>query len=96
MAIASKRVESILRRLAAEFFQGRSTRRSLLTITSCHLSADGKRAMIVISVMPREETLATYEFAKRQLSEFQEYVRAHARLRSVPFFDVSLADEGEK
>ena len=90
-----ERTESVLRRLAAQFFQNISSA-SLLTVTSCRLSSDGKRATIFVSVLPEEEGPATYEYAKRRLSEFQEYVREHVRIHSVPFFEISLAKEGEK
>lgn len=92
----SERKESILERIAAEFFQKETNGRSLVTVTKCRVSTDGRRATIVLSILPKEETFAAYEFAKRRLHDFQEHVRKHARLRAAPFFEIALADEGDK
>ncbi|MEK7134751.1 MAG: hypothetical protein AAB819_03475 [Patescibacteria group bacterium] len=86
-----EKTESLFQRLAADFFQTVSNGTSLITITACRLSPDGKHAAIVISVLPAAETPLAYEFAKRQLHDLRDYIRARARVHRIPRFDISLA-----
>jgi len=88
----SERTESLFQRLAADFFQSESAGPALITVVGCALSPDQKHATITISVLPKTETPAAYTFAKRKLHDLQEYVRAHARVRIIPFFDIALSE----
>lgn len=88
----SERTESLFHRLAADFFQKHSSGPALITVVSCTLSPDHKRATITISILPKSETPAAYEFAKRKLHDLHEYVQKNARVRLIPFFDIALAE----
>lgn len=87
-----EKTESLFHRLAADFFQTVTNGTSLITVTGCSLSPNGKHALIAISVMPVAETPAAYEFAKRQLHDLRDYIRAHARVHTIPRFEIALAD----
>ncbi len=81
--------------LAGAFLARESNRQSLITVTHATISPDLKNATIYLSVMPAESEAEALLFAKRQRSEFREYVRENAVLKFLPFFDFVL-DEGEK
>lgn len=81
--------------MAGEFLARESNRTSLITVTRADMSPDLKRGTIYISVLPESEEKKALEFAKRNLSEFREYVRSKSVLRYLPVFDFEL-DIGEK
>jgi len=85
-----EKTESLFLRLSADFFQTVSNGTSLITVTACLLSPDGKHASIVISVLPESETPAAHAFAERQLHDLREYVRSHARVHPIPRFEIAL------
>ncbi len=91
-----EKTESLFHRLAAEFFQTAAQGTSLVTVTRCRLSHDGKHATVVISIMPVAETPAAYALAKRQLHDLRQYVRTRARVHTIPFFEIALANESGK
>lgn len=86
-----EKTESLFQHLAADFFQTVSNGTSLITVTACRLSPDGKHATIVISVLPVAETPLAYEFAKRQLHDLRVHVRTRARVHTIPRFEIALA-----
>ena len=68
---------------------------SLITVTRVLLSEDGKRATIMVSVLPREKENAAYGFIKRNLGELRKHISKNLRINPIPFLDVQI-DEGEK
>ncbi|MEI6494959.1 MAG: ribosome-binding factor A [bacterium] len=80
---------------AAEFFNLHSSKFSMITITGCELSRDGREATFLISVYPTDKEDAAIDFAKRNRSELREYLMTHIKSRSIPRVDV-IIDEGEK
>lgn len=95
MAGRADRIRSLLRDLAADFFNEISNRVSLITVTDVALSQDGKHATVFISVYPAEHVEAALDFLKRKRSELREHVKRSTNLKHVPLFDVSL-DTGEQ
>lgn len=81
--------------MAGEFLARESNRTSLITVTHADMSPDLKRGTIYLSVLPESEEQKALEFAKRNLTEFREYVREKSVLRFLPVFDFEL-DMGEK
>ena len=67
----------------------------MITVTRVLLSPDGKRATIMISVMPQDKEKAAYGFIKRNLGELRKNISKNLKINPVPFLDVEI-DEGEK
>lgn len=89
------KVSEKIAHLAGEFLARESNRTSLITVTRADISPDLKRGTIYLSVLPESEEQKALDFAKRNLSEFREFVRAKSVLRFLPVFDFVL-DIGEK
>lgn len=81
--------------LAAEFINKESNRQSLITVTGTRMSSDGKRADILLTVLPEDKEYDAIEFLKRKRSEFRDFVKTNTRGRIIPLFDF-VVDEGEK
>ncbi len=85
----------LLKNEAAKFLSAESNRTSMITVTNVQLSSDGKRAMILFTVLPVEQENAALDFAKRKRGEFLGFVRENTRIARIPFFDFAI-DKGEK
>ncbi len=90
-----ERIRQELQRLAAVFLTRESNRSSLMTVTDCILSDDGKHLQILFTVLPESSEEAALAFAKRQRGEFRKYVKEHGKISRIPFFDFDI-DRGEK
>jgi ribosome-binding factor A len=91
----TEKTVSLIKHLAAEFFEARSDRSALITVTDATISPDRKHVTIYISVLPESEEADILDFARRKLSELREYVDKHTRMRTVPFIGIEI-DNGEK
>ena len=91
----AEKTKSLIRHLAAEFFEAKNERKALITVTDVIISPDRKHATIYISVLPENEEADTLAFARRKLSELRDYVDDHSRMRLVPFLEIEI-DNGEK
>lgn len=80
---------------AADFFARESNRQSLVTVTRADVSPDLKNVTIFISVMPESAEQDVLHFAKRNRTEFREYLKSHAVLKFLPNIDFEI-DYGEK
>lgn len=80
---------------AADYFARESNRRSLITVTRADISPDLKNVMIYLSVLPESEEKEVIFFAKRNRTEFREFLKEHAMLKSIPNVDFEI-DYGEK
>ena len=89
------RFREIIRELAATFFLRESNRTSLITVTDVEVKDRGAQATILITVMPEDKEEAALDFARRQLADLRDYVKANSRLMRIPFFDLRI-DVGEK
>lgn len=89
------KMRSFLRALAADFFAREAGKKSLITITDATISPDFKRGTIYFTTFPASEQENALEFAKRKRTELREYIKEHARLKTLPVFEVKI-DEGER
>ncbi len=80
---------------AADFLARESNRQSLVTVTHADVSPDLKNVMIFISVLPESAEQEVLLFAKRNRTEFREYLKGHAMLKFLPNVDFEI-DYGEK
>jgi ribosome-binding factor A len=89
------KLEELIRRNAAEFFERESNRDALVSVTRAVLSPDTKQATIYLSVLPNTKEKAVLDFAKRLRGELRSYLKDHVRTRVIPFVEVEI-DMGEK
>jgi ribosome-binding factor A len=88
-------VSEALAHRAADFFARESNRQSLITVTHADISPDLKNAMIYITVFPESQEETVLHFAKRNRTEFREYLKDHAMFKFLPNVDFEI-DYGEK
>jgi len=91
----NEKIKNNIRELAAIYIKRESGVTSMITVTRVLMSTDGKRATIMISVLPREKEKAAYGFIRRNLGELRKYVSKNLKINPIPFLDVNI-DEGEK
>lgn len=91
----NEKIKNGIKELAALYIEKEAGPTSLITVTRVVLSDDGKRAIIMISVLPAEKEKAAYGFIKRNLGELRKHVTKNLRINPIPFLDVQI-DEGEK
>lgn len=80
---------------AADFFARESNRQSLVTVTHADVSPDLKNVMIFFTVLPETKQEEVLHFAKRNRTEFRDYLKQHAMLKFLPNVDFEI-DYGEK
>lgn len=90
-----EKITNHIKELAAIFIEREAGPTSLITVTRVLLSPDGKRAVILITVLPVEKEKAAYGFIKRNLGELRKYITKGLKINPIPFLDVQI-DEGEK
>ncbi len=91
----NEKIKNNIKELAAIYIEREAGVTSMITVTRVVLSQDGKRATIMISVLPREKENAAYGFIKRNLGELRKYVAKNLKINPIPFLNVEI-DEGEK
>ncbi|OGZ04091.1 MAG: hypothetical protein A2648_02920 [Candidatus Lloydbacteria bacterium RIFCSPHIGHO2_01_FULL_41_20] len=89
------KVSEQLRRIAADFLEMESNKKSLITVTRATVSKDLKGSTIFITVLPENYENSALGFAKRNAGEFRDYVKSKIKLRVLPFFSFEI-DKGEK
>jgi len=89
------KVANHIKELAASFFVRESDRSSLITVTSCAISPDFKRATVFITVFPNSKEASALEFIKRKRKELRESLKKNLTIKTVPFIDIAI-DLGEK
>ncbi len=80
---------------AADYFARESNRESLITVTRADVSPDLKNVKIYFTVMPIKFEAAALNFAKRNRSNFRDYIKKSAALPRLPQIDFVI-DDGEK
>jgi ribosome-binding factor A len=88
-------IAETLAHLAADFFARESNGQSLVTVTRADVSPDLKNVSIFFTVLPEKYEEAALKFAKRNRTEFREYVKKRAMMKFLPTFDFEI-DYGEK
>lgn len=91
----NEKIKNNIKELAAIFIERESGTTSMITVTRALISPDGKRATIMVSVLPKEKEKAAYGFIKRNLGELRKYISKNLKINPIPFLDVQI-DEGEK
>jgi ribosome-binding factor A len=96
--MASRRqtqVAEMLMHLAGEFFARESNGKSLITVTRADVSPDLRNIKIYLSVLPTTFEEHVLNFAKRNRTEFREYIKSNSRVQYLPNVDFEI-DLGEK
>jgi ribosome-binding factor A len=88
-------LEKELKKYAADYITREASRMSLITITRCEISTDGKRALMSMSVMPEKAEPIAMDFLKRHQDDVRDYIKEHSRIQRIPFLRFTL-DKGEK
>lgn len=88
-------IEKEIRKGVGEYISREASRQSLITITRCEISSDGKRALLYVSVLPDRAEPIAMDFLKRHQDHIRDYVKAHHKIRAVPWLRFTL-DKGEK
>lgn len=93
--LRNEKIKQNIKEISALFIEKEAGPTSLITLTRVELSSDGKRATLMISVMPKEKEQAAFGFIKRNLGELRDQLKKHLRINPLPFLDVKI-DLGEK
>ena len=92
-------VSESIAHMAADFFARESPpaaeSRFLITITRAEISPDLKNITVFFSVLPQSFEGSALVFAKRNRTDFREYVKKHTLMKRVPTIDFEI-DYGEK
>lgn len=88
-------VSEMIAHRAADFFARESNRQSLVTVTRADISPDLKNVCIFLSVLPEKEEGSVLHFARRNRTEFREFLKKTAILKTLPTVDFEI-DYGEK
>ena len=91
----NEKVANLIKELGAQFLGRENNRTSLITVTSCTVSPDLKRATIFITVLPDEKEGSALDFVKRKRGELREHLKKNIKIKIIPFIDVQI-DRGEK
>lgn len=90
-----EKLKDQIHKWAAEFLQRESSGASLITVTDVKLSQRAEEATVLFTVLPEDKQDAALEFARRQLTEFREYMNEKVKTGRMPFFHFDI-DRGEK
>jgi ribosome-binding factor A len=86
---------NLIKELSAQFLNRENNRTSLITVTSCTISPDLKRATIYVTVLPDSKENSALGFLKRKRGELREFLKKNMSIKIIPFLDVQI-DRGEK
>ncbi|HVW71680.1 MAG TPA: ribosome-binding factor A [Candidatus Paceibacterota bacterium] len=89
------RAEELVLHAAAEFIVRESNATSLITATRAELSQRGDRAVVFVTIFPDEAKTTALDFLNRRADDFRDYLKAHSRMRDLPFVKFE-EDYGEK
>ena len=90
-----EKVASLIRELSAFFLARENNNTSLITITSCSVSPDMKRATLFITVLPENRQDTALDFTKRKRADLRDYLKKNMSTKVIPFIDIEI-DRGEK
>ena len=91
----NEKIANLIKELGAVFLERENNHTSLITVTSCSVSPDTKKATIFITVLPDEKERVALEFVKRKRGDLREYLKKNLRIKIIPFIDIEI-DKGEK
>jgi ribosome-binding factor A len=90
-----EKLKDQVKKWAAEFLQRESNGASLITVTDVKLGNEAKEATILFTVLPDNKAEVALEFARRQLTEFREFINKKVKAGRMPYFHFDI-DRGEK
>lgn len=90
----NEKLEEVITREAAMFFEREGNRNSLITITRTELTPKGNGATLFVSVFPIDKEKAALDFIRRNLGELRTYLKARIRSRAIPTLRIE-SDHGE-
>ncbi len=90
-----EKLKDQIHKWAAEFLQRESNGNSLITVTDVKIGNEAREATILFTVLPESKQEAALEFARRQLSDFREFINSKVKTGRMPFFHFDI-DRGEK
>jgi ribosome-binding factor A len=90
-----EKLKDQIHKWAAEFLQRESNGSSLITVTDVKIGAEAKEATILFTVLPEDKEAVALEFARRQLTDFREYMTEKIKTGRMPYFHFDI-DRGEK
>ncbi len=90
-----EKLKDQIQKWGAAFLQRESNGTSLITVTDVKLSKEAKEATILFTVLPDDKAEAALEFARRQLSDFRDFMNQKVKTGRMPFFHFDI-DRGEK
>lgn len=95
MAFHKEKLAEAVRELAAEFLARENGGQSLVTVTRVDITERERRAIVYITVLPREKEGSAVDFANRRAPELRTFFKQRSRMRMLPFVEFRI-DEGEK
>lgn len=87
-------VEAV-RELSAEFLSREQGGQSLITVTRVDITERERKAIVYITVLPREKEASAVDFANRKSYELRMFFKERSRMRVLPRVEFRI-DEGEK
>lgn len=90
-----EKLKDQIHKWAAEFLQRESNGSSLITVTDVKIGSEAKEATILFTVLPENKEEVALEFARRQLTDFREYMTEKIKTGRMPYFHFDI-DRGEK
>ncbi len=91
----NEKVANLIKELGAQFLGRENNHTSLITVTSCTVSPDLKRATLFITVLPDSKEHNALDFAKRKRAELRDHLKKNMQIKIIPFIDIEI-DRGEK
>src|SRR3989338_4542498 len=91
----NEKVANSIKELSALFLSRENNRTSLITVTSCAVSPNLRRAIIFITVFPSVKEKPALDFIKRKLGSLREFLKKSLPIKIIPFLSVTI-DQGEK
>jgi ribosome-binding factor A len=91
----NEKVANLVKELGAQFLERENNGTSLITVTSCNVSPDLKKATHFITVLPDEKEHDALNFAKRRRGDLRTYLKRNIEIKTIPFIDIEI-DRGEK
>lgn len=79
-----ERLTGELKKVASEFINRESNRRSMITVTKVTLDRRGTHADIFVSVFPEKDTHAATDFLNRRRDDFHAFLKKNTRLARLP------------
>ena len=82
----NEKVANLIKELGAQFLERENNRTSLITVTSCTVSPDLKRATIFITVFPDKKENGALGFVKRKRKDLRTYLKKKYANKNYSFY----------